>query len=318
MAFCAFFVEITLSGGKFQLKKIECKKDKPWKVFLKPNAKTEKMKYFNSVTEEIYNSAYVSKQSQFISYLNGQRQFRWDVKQNITKLESLMQSYEEGVIPKENIFFKKYLTPPVDCSLKDVSFANRSLKHIVATKTTAEDILDLLQKRKVQLFDSQMEVQKWAANEYNVISDFIASITPIQQKLISYESNLFHAAKILEKKYGSATLSNFEVKRQKKRQKEQKSKNKKKRKITLLRNSRALLSKSNFNQEEIDEICPNVFGTKSTKVICPNDITKIQNIRGKKKSIAYLHSIGALSEELEINSSDESENTDSEDTDTDN
>ena len=116
---------------------MELKDDKPWEVFLKSNPKTEKMKYFNSITEEIYNSAYASKQCQFISYLNGQRQFRWDVKQRILKLESVMQSYEEGVIPKENIFFKKYLSPPVDCTLKDLSFANRSLLHVIATKKAA-------------------------------------------------------------------------------------------------------------------------------------------------------------------------------------
>ena len=92
-----------------------------------------------------------------------------------------------------------------------------------------------------------MEVRKWAVNECNVITDFIASVAPINEKLISYENNLSHAVKILEKKYGSTTVSNFEVKRQKKRQKIKKSKNKKKRKITLLRNSRALLAKSNFD-----------------------------------------------------------------------
>ena len=85
----------------------------------------------------------------------------------------------------------------------------------------------------------------------------------------------------------------------------------------MLRNSRALLLKSNFNQEEVDKICPNVFGTKGTKLISPHDITQIPNMKGKQKSIAYLHSIGAFSEEIEINSTDESENTDSDDIDTD-
>lgn len=178
-----------------------------------------------------------------------------------------MQSYEEGLIPKDNIYFNKYLGLPNDVSLKDVSFANRALKHITASRETADGVVEFLQKRKVQLFNSQMEVHKWAANEHKAITDFIDSITPLIAKLVSYENNVAHTAKHLEKKYGSATVSNFEVKRQRKRQKEQKSKNKKKRKITLLRNSRTLLSKSNFKQEEIDEICPNTYGMKSNKII---------------------------------------------------
>jgi hypothetical protein len=127
---------------------------------------------------------------------------------------------------------------------------------------------------------------------------------------VSYENNVAHTAKLLEKKYGSATVSNFEVKRQRKRQKEQKSKNKKKRKITLLRNSRTLLSKSNFKQEEKDEICPNTYGMKSNKIISTKDII-MENSRGKKKCILYLHSIGALDEEEDVISSSESEDTDS-------
>ena len=181
-------------------------------MFRKPNPKTEKMKYFNEVTEAIYRSSYVEKQTQFISYLNGQRQFRWDVKQKIAKLESVMQSYEAGIIPKENILFDKYLTLPVDVTLKDVSFANRAVKHIVATREAASDVLELLHNRNVQLFNSQMEVKKWATNEHKVITDFITHITPIKDKLISYENNVVHTAKILERKYGSTTGTNFEVK----------------------------------------------------------------------------------------------------------
>jgi hypothetical protein len=77
-----------------------------------------------------------------------------------------MQSYEEGIIPKDNIYFNKYLSLPIDISLKDVSFANRALKHITASRGTADGVLEFSQNRKVQLFNSQMEVHKWAAKEH--------------------------------------------------------------------------------------------------------------------------------------------------------
>ena len=123
-----------------------------------------------------------------------------------------MQSYEVGIIPKEKIFFDKYLTPPVDVSLRDESFAYRAVKHIVATRETADDLLELLHKRNIQLFNNQMEVKEWEANWHKVITNFIAHIMPIKEKLISYENNIAHTVKILEKKYGSSMMSNFEVK----------------------------------------------------------------------------------------------------------
>ena len=83
--------------------------------------------------KEIYQSAFVQKQSQINSYLNGQRQFRWDMKQKIPKLEAVASSYSSGVIPKENIYFSKYLQVPEDVSVKDVSFANRAASHITDT-----------------------------------------------------------------------------------------------------------------------------------------------------------------------------------------
>jgi hypothetical protein len=72
-----------------------------------------------------------------------------------------------------------------------------------------------------------------------------------------------------------------------------------------------LLSKSNFKQEEIDEICPNTYGMKSNKIISTKDIIMGKKSRGKKKCILYLYSIGALDEEEDVISSSESEDTDS-------
>ena len=125
------------------------------------------------MTIEIYESAYTQKQSQFISYLNGQRHFRWNTKKRTEKLQHVTKLYEEGLVPKENILVKKYRTIPDDAALKDVSFVNRATSHIKETREDIEDVLDTLKKRKVQLYEKDMELKKWAGNEMKLSMDLL-------------------------------------------------------------------------------------------------------------------------------------------------
>ena len=113
---------ITFCQGQFVLARGTTAADSkpPWHKFLKPHPKTNKIRFYNDVTKEIYESAYVVKQSQFESCLNGQQQFRWDITQEIRNLEGILRSYEEGLIPKENTMIKRYLEMPDDPTLKDV------------------------------------------------------------------------------------------------------------------------------------------------------------------------------------------------------
>ena len=43
------------------------------------------------------------------------------MKQKIAKLEAVALSYSSGVIPKENIYFRKCLQVPEDVSVNDLS-----------------------------------------------------------------------------------------------------------------------------------------------------------------------------------------------------
>ena len=67
--------------------------------FLKPHPKTDKMRFYNSITKEIYESAYVALQTWFV---------------RIRRLKAVLANYEEGLIPKENIMIKRYLQMPAD------------------------------------------------------------------------------------------------------------------------------------------------------------------------------------------------------------
>ena len=53
--FC--FLELKFSGRKLGVAACKAKEDQPLASFLKQNPKTKKMKFFNDVTREIYESA---------------------------------------------------------------------------------------------------------------------------------------------------------------------------------------------------------------------------------------------------------------------
>ena len=126
---------LTFSKGKLALKSDSNVASKnPWDSFLKTNSKTEKMRFFNQVTQEIYESAFIHKQTQFRSYLNGERQFRWEFSQQKENLTDISGYYEQGLIIKENIKFKRYLTLPSDPTLKDASQAGRALQHVQSAR----------------------------------------------------------------------------------------------------------------------------------------------------------------------------------------
>ena len=56
---------LTFFKGKLPLKSdSNVPSKKPWDSFLKTNPKTEKMRFFNQVTQEIYESAFIHKQTQ--------------------------------------------------------------------------------------------------------------------------------------------------------------------------------------------------------------------------------------------------------------
>ena len=78
--------------------------------------------------------------------------------------------------PRKVFFFSKYLQVPEDVLVKDVSFANRAASHITNTRKSADELLELLQKRKALLFNNQLELKKWASNEHGVTTAFIGEV----------------------------------------------------------------------------------------------------------------------------------------------
>lgn len=199
---------LTFCQGQFVLGRETTAVDSkfPWHKVFKPHPKTNKIRFYNDVTREIYESAYVGKQSQFASYLNGQQQFRWDVTEKIRNLEGVLRSYEEGLIPKESIMIKRYLEMPDDPTLRDVSHASRALEHVKSTFVKTDELLEMLKKRNLELYDRNSEVKRWAKNEAEVIHGYISSIKELKGKLVRFEDNLKFVTTSLQKKFSSSKL----------------------------------------------------------------------------------------------------------------
>jgi hypothetical protein len=69
IGFISILIAITFAGGKFVLGASTHTQEERWKkLILIPTAKTDRLKYFNCLTKEVYDSAYTSKQSRFQSY----------------------------------------------------------------------------------------------------------------------------------------------------------------------------------------------------------------------------------------------------------
>ena len=268
--------------------------EKPaWEKYLYPSPKTDRLLFFNSVTAEIYNAAYSSKQSQFKNYLDGQRQFRWDVMQDIKSLDEIIHLYDQGVIPKENIKLDRYVNVPEDPSIKDVNHANRALRHVTSTHAKIDKLLDNLKQRNLQLYDKEeMQLKRWASNESNIIQGFLTSLHDLQTKVIAYENNLHYVVKILQKRFDQTSVKDFDIARKQRRQREQKSKEKKKKRVTLVRSVRMFLAGKNLSWDQIDKICPNSYGKKGSCTVTEKYLG--EEDKDSANIMSYLKMIGGL------------------------
>ena len=268
--------------------------EKPaWEKYLYPSPKTDRLLFFNSVTAEIYSAAHSSKQTQFKSYLDGQRRFRWDVMQDIKRLDEIIHLYDQGVIPKENIKLDRYVNVPEDPSIKDVNHANRALRHVMSTHAKIDKLLDNLKQRNLQLYDKEeMQLKRWASNESNVIQGFLSSLNDLQAKVIAYENNLNYVVKILRKRFDQTSVKDFDIARKQRRRREQKSKDKKKKRVTLVRNVRMFLAGKNLSWDEIDKICPNSYGKKGSCTVTKKRLGKED--KDCVNIMSYLKMIGGL------------------------
>jgi hypothetical protein len=200
--FSIAYVAITFSGGKFVLgTNATVQTQEPWKKYLIPNVKSDRLKFFNSITEETYKAAYVGKQSRFQAYLDGQRKFQWEISSNIEKIGKNVGSYKEGTIPKENLNCLRYREFPTDVKVEDVSKCQRALHHVKGTFNEIEKIKEKLNNRKRELFDADVLPKSWASSEIAFVETSLTKIDPMLKDTEKLAMDLEHVMHQLHKMF---------------------------------------------------------------------------------------------------------------------
>ena len=157
------FIALALVGGKFKLAgKASIVEKQAWNKFLIPNVKTERLRYFNNITRGVYESAYFGKQTGFQAYLDGQRRFRYGIKLKCDALQNIYSSYQEGLIPKQNICWKRCNDFPSDVKVDDASKSQCAVEHFNGTISSLKSLKDQLLSRKKELYNEHMEEKSWA------------------------------------------------------------------------------------------------------------------------------------------------------------
>ena len=143
-------------GVKFHvLGKATVVEKKPWEKFLIPNAKSDRLIYFNAITKAVYESGFVGKQSStFQAYLDGQRRFRYGL-----------------VVSGRDDSWKRYQDFPSDVKVEDISKSQRAVEHFNGTIKSLNDIRDHLSARKKELYDDRMNQRPWASDELKFINE---------------------------------------------------------------------------------------------------------------------------------------------------
>ena len=232
-------VAITFKDGKFVVDSNATVQNQelPWKKYLIPNVKSNRLTFFNSVTEDIYKSAYVAKQSRSQAYLDGQRHFRWEISCKFNNVERNIVSYKEGTIPKQNLNCLRYRVVPQDVKPDDVLKCKRALSHIKGSLKEMDEVKDKLMNRKRELFDEDVKPKPWASSEITFVENFLAKISEIIVDPEKIAMDLEYVLHQLEKRFSKAEVDTNERKRKARRVIEQKYKTKRKQKILNARKS---------------------------------------------------------------------------------
>ena len=132
----------------------------PWQKYLLPNAHSKKLRFFNSIVQQIYESAFRHKQSGFRNYLLEQQQTRWALNNKIEELSNkannLLKNERYGVC--QNI--KKFISGTNNCNSSDVAKCESCLSTVNDTLNSASD----LRSRK-ELFSEDQTLKSFAGDE---------------------------------------------------------------------------------------------------------------------------------------------------------
>ncbi len=169
-------------------------------VFILPNPHTKRLTYFNSIVEEIYNSAHQQLGSGFDKYLAQQQQFRWGVHQDLTAISTTVKSYENGKDGvSQNII--RYQGLPSDVNDSDVHRSKATLQILRGSESKISALLAKLCGRKKYLYKPTNELYPWASSKLKFVDDSQETLRRQSDKIMHWTNEVSHTAGLLKKRF---------------------------------------------------------------------------------------------------------------------
>ena len=222
----------------------------PWEKYLLPNPHTDRLKFYNSIVQQIYESSFVSKQAGFKQYLLEQQQMCWQLNIKIKALSdketNLLRNEKWGVCQNIN----KFISGVDGCKgSDDVAKCESCLTTVNDAFNSAADLLSFIDNKRKNLFTEEHNLKPFASDELKYFQEAQERVKAIYEELQKASNTLTTTFMSLKRKFPSRMGNN----RQSRRKKENKRKVKKTKEKRLHQRAYMLLEKLT-SKEVTDEI----------------------------------------------------------------
>ena len=187
----------------------------------------------------------------FRSYVCTQRKLRWQYiseKNGILALPEMMKSKDGNWLNVVKYAEEGYC-------LKKSEFVPASNSKLFVEKELAkiQSLKDEIKKRKCSLFNSQMKIVPWKANELEWLSNLIDEIKPVEDQLQNLSSSITSSILRSQNSVVLSEAKKVEEKRIARRKRENKAKAEKDKAVRLLNSSCSVLNIICRNGEELSQ-----------------------------------------------------------------
>lgn len=204
------------SGQLQLLRNDSAPEKKPWEKYLLPNPHTERLKFYNNVVPQIYESSFVSKQAGFKQYLLEQQQMRCQLNTKIKALSdkenNLLRNENWGVC--QNI--TKFMSGVDGCKGSgDVAKCESSLTTVNEAFNSASDLLSFMNNRRKNLYTEERTLRSFASDELKYFQEAQERVKAIHQELQKASNALTTTLMSLKRKFPSPMGNNGQSRRKK-------------------------------------------------------------------------------------------------------
>ncbi|KAL9953430.1 hypothetical protein ACROYT_G040851 [Oculina patagonica] len=173
----------------------------PWEKYLLPNPHTDRLKFYNSIVQQIYESSFVSKQAGFKQYLLKQQQMCWQLNTKIKALSdketNLLKNEKWGVCQNIN----KFISGVDGCKgSDDVAKCESCLTTVNDAFNSAADLLSFIDNKRKNLFTEEHNPKPFASDELKYFQEAQERVKAIYVELQKASNTLTTTLMSLERK----------------------------------------------------------------------------------------------------------------------